>query len=946
MPEALQPAAHQRPAALDECGAAAASRSEQEILFLRKRIALLERQLMQRGQDDWCGGAPSDSSGSSDSSSPSLPVELWSGGHRARFGTDPIRGDACNWCDPASTLCAYAARGDTATVQRLLGQSQYSVNASDYDGSTPLHVAARHCQLEVAELLVSLEADVNAADSYGSTPLARVHAAPPSQRKDALIALLSKHGGSLRTEAPRRGIPVPGTRIETGAAWGVSDSASYSFDSSSPDFATPPAERRDSSIGNLPSLLLSIDAAPGESVELPPFSGTSHHPTIHEPQPVAGAWTAGDSPSLQAHGEPSDDVLLNTPDKHGPFDSPSAAPSDADSRSHGRHDEDDVTGKKIVVPVAAVDSVTVLDPNSANTLVFRVIDGKMSYSVNGERRAPFKRMLFSPAPPRVWFPCIGTCATLPKNDVQLPQILGGLRYLADSAGVTHDIASVMRVRIDTTHWISDGNSGLVIVMVGLPGRGKTFISKRLCRWLNWKGIAAKIFNVGHYRRKVTARAEKQDQGYFDPGNKRAAAEREKLAEMACDDVKRFIQCSQGGVAIFDATNSSRSRRQKLVHEFGSVLPQNRIIFIESVCTMDDVIEQNILRAKCGNGDYQGRDAQYVLRDFQARIKQYQKVYDPLSEESDSPDAELSWVQLTNISAAHRGGKVVINKVSGHLAHKLIYFLLNMSPISTAMYLATTGETSSDTRAILGGNPDLTARGWKFAAALRRFFNRAEHNHENVQVWTSTMKCAMDTCTYFTRDSSRFRVKQYKTLDEKSAGDFEGMTLEEIRKAHPQMWKRRQADMYNYGWPRGESYHNMNVRLEQIILDMHKAEDPVLVVTHPEVSSGLYAYMAELLPELSVHIEIPRNCVFEFNYQNHDITVTTHDLTAWVDDPALELDKATLEPAAEDYLVSVPKALPPEKAAPHANLPKHIIDAVCMQFTPSGSLQAAGAPLST
>lgn len=35
------------------------------------------------------------------------------------------------------------------------------------------------------------------------------------------------------------------------------------------------------------------------------------------------------------------------------------------------------------------------------------------------------------------------------------------------------------------------NSPTVIVMVGLPARGKTYISKKLTRYLNWIGVPTK-----------------------------------------------------------------------------------------------------------------------------------------------------------------------------------------------------------------------------------------------------------------------------------------------------------------------------------------------------------------------------------------------------------------------------------------------------------------------
>lgn len=44
----------------------------------------------------------------------------------------------------------------------------------------------------------------------------------------------------------------------------------------------------------------------------------------------------------------------------------------------------------------------------------------------------------------------------------------------------------------------------VICMVGLPARGKTYIAKKLSRYLNWIGITTKVFNVGEYRRRATS----------------------------------------------------------------------------------------------------------------------------------------------------------------------------------------------------------------------------------------------------------------------------------------------------------------------------------------------------------------------------------------------------------------------------------------------------------
>lgn len=59
---------------------------------------------------------------------------------------------------------------------------------------------------------------------------------------------------------------------------------------------------------------------------------------------------------------------------------------------------------------------------------------------------------------------------------------------------------------------------LVIVLVGLPGRGKTFLCNKLLCYLNWLGHETRHFNVGQYRRKLKQHNEVQDAQFFDRSN--------------------------------------------------------------------------------------------------------------------------------------------------------------------------------------------------------------------------------------------------------------------------------------------------------------------------------------------------------------------------------------------------------------------------------------------
>ena len=52
---------------------------------------------------------------------------------------------------------------------------------------------------------------------------------------------------------------------------------------------------------------------------------------------------------------------------------------------------------------------------------------------------------------------------------------------------------------------NDASAKLIIVTVGLPARGKSYVTKKLCRYLNWLQYDTRIFNVGDRQRKLGRR---------------------------------------------------------------------------------------------------------------------------------------------------------------------------------------------------------------------------------------------------------------------------------------------------------------------------------------------------------------------------------------------------------------------------------------------------------
>jgi 6-phosphofructo-2-kinase len=92
----------------------------------------------------------------------------------------------------------------------------------------------------------------------------------------------------------------------------------------------------------------------------------------------------------------------------------------------------------------------------------------------------------------------------------------------------------------------------------LPARGKSYIVKKLRRYLNWLQYETRVFNVGNMRR-VVEDTQEQSAGFFDPENRDGSRIRDQVAMKVLEQLIDWLK--QGGrVAIHDATNSTIQRR--------------------------------------------------------------------------------------------------------------------------------------------------------------------------------------------------------------------------------------------------------------------------------------------------------------------------------------------------------------------------------------------------
>jgi len=403
---------------------------------------------------------------------------------------------------------------------------------------------------------------------------------------------------------------------------------------------------------------------------------------------------------------------------------------------------------------------------------------------------------------------------------------------------------------------------IVLVMVGLPARGKTYISRKLNNMLNWLGVPSKVFNVGQYRRQRIGLPK--ENSLFNPDNKENQRALLHIALAALDDLMSFLN-SGGMVGIYDAANISAERR-RIVAQRCTSEGVNKIIFVESICDDPAVIEANIRETKLSSPDYPGQTPQEIIQQILGKVAAYSKDYEPIAN-SDFPHPY--------IKIFDGGRKIITHKITGFLPGRIVFFLMNLHISTRSVWLTSAGETEYSKYNKLGGDLDLTVAGDNYAHRLAAWVDdtlaTSDKNKELV-VWTSTLKRSIRTAQYIP-----YPKVQLRGLDDLERGIFDGNTPDEIAQNTPEEFAARAVDKMGYRYPRGESYEDVIQRLEPIMLELERVSHPVLIVSHPAPLRCLYAYLMGLPQEEAASLKITKNSVIEITPSAYNCDIKIHSL---------------------------------------------------------------------
>jgi len=410
---------------------------------------------------------------------------------------------------------------------------------------------------------------------------------------------------------------------------------------------------------------------------------------------------------------------------------------------------------------------------------------------------------------------------------------------------------------------------IAIVMVGLPARGKTHICVSMARYLSWLGVKTRIFHLGDYRRATVGEGGQVPQDYFYPNASPASVMlRQKILKRCREDIYGWLNHENGQVAIYDAVNPTASGRRALAKEFAKHDVQT--LFLESYVDDEEILKENARNVKISSPDFHGMDPDEAAERYLKRIQTKIPVFETMEEH------ELNYVKMINAGRAFFYNNVSFN----YLSHRIVFYLTNLHiKFRTTFFVRAGTATEEDS---YKADAPLSDEGKAYAVKMTETLLRHREQErkaaiENggpdvplrpLTVWTSTRLRTIQTADPL--KELGYKIKQRSQMSQINPGVCEKMSERAIRALYPEEVEKHELDPYHHRYPRAESYHDLAVRLEPIILELEREQNDLLIIAHESVLRVLYSYLMHCSTMDIPKLKFPRDEIIEIipaAYQN-------------------------------------------------------------------------------
>ncbi|KAI9803942.1 MAG: hypothetical protein M1833_000223 [Piccolia ochrophora] len=381
--------------------------------------------------------------------------------------------------------------------------------------------------------------------------------------------------------------------------------------------------------------------------------------------------------------------------------------------------------------------------------------------------------------------------TAPNTAPSSPSIKPHRKDSASSTPRIHpttlDIPGLTKSKVSPDGRIAkrDIGSKLVIVMVGLPARGKSYITKKTARYLNWLQHDTRIFNVGERRRVAAGRTTTRvmRSGYFDGHSIDITSDKGELdpttlaAQILVNGEPTIQSPTFEGLpppaqALYGGGNPEETPADEAMDQSAGFFDPSNLKAAQlreqvALATLDDLLDY-ILDQDGAVGIFDATNStlerrQLIMKrvreragpelgvlfleslcldenllESNMRLKLSGPDYkdqDPVAALEDFKKRvamyEKKYVPLGEFEEKNDmqyvqmidvGRKIVSHQIRGFLAAQAVYYLVNFNLSPRQIWITRHGETNDNATGKIGGNSSLNENGDRYAKALARFID--------------------------------------------------------------------------------------------------------------------------------------------------------------------------------------------------------------------------------
>ncbi len=204
----------------------------------------------------------------------------------------------------------------------------------------------------------------------------------------------------------------------------------------------------------------------------------------------------------------------------------------------------------------------------------------------------------------------------------------------------------------------------------------------------------------------------------------------------------------------------------------------------------------------------------------------------------------------------------------------------MSDAGQVIYFVRHGETTWNLEGRMQGHLDapLTVRGLREArrdgAALRALIE----SNEPYALMFSPLGRTRETAKVIAEETRQYLASQRSDdrLREVSWGEWDGLTIAEIKQRYPERWQAHVEDRWNVGAPGGESYRVLCERVADW-LESVRDEPRLIVVSHGALGRALRGIYLGLAPDQTLQLREPQDALIRLT-QGTVATIPTGPVT--------------------------------------------------------------------